>query len=281
MKGDHKLKNYLLIFTVIIFILSACGVPATPVLESIKTMPPAPTNIPLSTATSTPSETPSQTVNPYGITNNLDRFIALPDGYILYGNISWTNPLLPPYSTTATLASIKDANGKEIPFEYSDSGVYPTQDELRQYWGYKLNETNLAVPLSLTFVVEAYLPVNEGSFTFDPGPNPQLGQKWDINQDVIVNNETIHVLSAEEAGIEEGYFLFTMQSDSNIVNAVITDLAHPPFGGGGGGGGVPMAGVPFRSGFGYQVPLPQGPYTLTFTDVGMLIPGDWTLIWSP
>ena len=129
--------------------------------------------------------------------------------------------------------------------------------------------------------MEAYLPVNEGFFTFDPGPNPQLGQKWDINQDVIVNNETIHVLSAEEAGIEEGYFLFTMQSDSNIVNAVITDLAHPPFGGGGGGGGVPVAGVPFRCGFGYQIPLPQGPYTLTFTDVGMLIPGDWTLTWSP
>jgi len=275
------MKNPPLIFTVIMFILSACGVPATPVLESTRTMPPAPTIVPLSTATSTPSETPSQTLNPYGITNNLDKFVPLRDGYILYGNISWTDPLIPPYGNTATLASIKDANGKEIPFEYADAGVYPAQDELRQYWAYKVNETNLAEPLSLTFVVEAYLPVNGGSFTFDPGPNPQLGQNWDINQDVIVNNKTIHVLSAKEAGIEEGYFLFTMQSDSNIVNAVITDRAHPPFGGGGGGGGVPIAGVPFLCGFGYQVPLPQGPYTLTFTDVGLLIPGNWTLTWSP
>ncbi len=275
------MKKNLLIFTVIIFILSACGVQAIPALESTKTMPPTPTNVPLSTATSTPSEPPSQTVSPYGITNNLDKFVALPDGYILYGNISWTGPLIPPYGASAILASIKDANGKEIPFEYADTGVYPAQDELRQYWAYKLNETNFATPLRLSFVVEASLPVDGGSFTFDPGPNPQLGQKWDINQDVIVNNETVHVLSAEEGGIEEGYFLFTMQSDSNIVGAAIMDFAHPPVGGGGGGGGIPEAGVPFRSGFGYQTPLPQGPFTLTFTNVSILVSGDWTLTWTP
>jgi len=228
------------------------------------------------------SKISSEGISSYGITNSLDKFEALPDGYIiLYGNISWTDPLIPPYGASPILASIKDTNGKEILFGDADTGVYPAQDELRQYWAYKINETNLATPLSLSFVVVASLPVDGGSFTFDPGSNPQLGQKWDINQDVIVNNETVHVLSAEEAGIEEGYFLFTMQSDSNIISAVITDLAHPPVGGGGGGGGIPEAGVPFRSGFGYQVPLPQGPYTLTFTNVGILVSGDWTLTWSP
>jgi hypothetical protein len=244
-------------------------------------MPPTSTHVPLSTATSDPGEIPAQSVNPYGITNSLDKFAALPDGYILYGNISWTDSLIPPYGANALLAGIKDANGKEIPFEYADPGIYPAQDELRQYWAYKLNETNLAAPLSLSFVVEASLSADGGSFTFDPGPDPQLGQKWDINQDVVVNNETIHVLFAEQAGIEEGYFLFTMQSDSNIVNAAITDFAHPPVGGGGGGGGIPEAGVPFSSSFGYQMPLPQGPFTLTFTKVGVLVPGDWTLIWTP
>ena len=227
------------------------------------------------------SKISSETISPYGITNNLDKFVAQSDGYILYGNISWTDSFIPPYGASAILASIKDTNGKEIPFGDADPGVYPAQDELRQYWAYKINETNLATPLSLFFVVVASFSVDGGSFTFDPGPNPQLGQKWNINQDVIVNKETVHVLSAEEAGIEEGYFLFTMQSDSNIVSAAITDLAHPPVGGGGGGGGIPEVGDPFRSGFGYQVPLPQGPYTLTFTDVGILVPGDWAWTWSP
>ncbi len=231
--------------------------------------------------TPAPTAAGSEPVSPYGITNTLDKFVALPDGYILYGNVSWTDPVIRPYGVRSQLVSIKDAKGAEIPFDYADSERYPAQDELRQYWAYKLNSMEFVGPLSLSFAVDASLPVNGGSFTFDPGPNPQLGQIWNINQDVTVNNEVIHVLSVEEAGIEEGFFMFTMQSDSNIIGATITDLAHPPMGGGGGGGGVPEVHVPFYSSFGYQVPIPQGPLTLTFTSVDLLIPGDWTLTWNP
>jgi hypothetical protein len=275
------MKKNLLVFTVIIFILSACGVPATPVREPTRTMPPAPTNIPLSTATLLPSETP-QSVSPYGITNSLDKFLTLPNGYILYGNISWTDSLITPYGTIATLASIKDANGKEIPFEYADVED-STPDELRQHWAYKINETNFAAPLSLSFVVDTHLKVDGGSFTFDPGPNPQLGQKWDINQNVTVNNKIIHVLFAKQGGSESiGAFNFTMRSsDPNIIGATITDFSHPPVGFGGGGGGIPQADVEFSAGYGYQEPLPQGPYTLTFTTVDILVSGDWNLTWSP
>ena len=237
-----------------------------PVVEQVVT--PAPTAI------------GSEPASPaYGITNTLDKFVALPDGYILYGNISWTDPVIQPYSANAQLASIKDANGTDIPFDYADAEMYPAQGELRQYWAYKINSTDFVGALSLSFVVEAALPAKEGSFTFDPDPNPQQWQKWDIDQDVLVNNKTVHVLSAEYAG--EGYFLFTMQSDSNIVGVTITDLDHPPMGGGGGGGGVPVVGAPFGVGFGYQLPLPEGPLTLTFTLVDILVPGDWNIVWNP
>jgi len=241
-----------------------------PVIEQMVT--------PVPTTAST--DAPTQSVNTYGITNTLDKFVALPDGYILYGTTAWTDPLIPPYGVTSQLAGIKDANGTEIPFDYADLELYPKQGELRIYWAYKVG-TEIKAPLTLSFVMLASLPADGGSFTFDPGPDPQLGQKWDINQDVTVNNEVIHVLSAEQAGIEPGYFMFTMQSDSNIIGASVIDLAHPPLGGGGGGGGVPVAGAPFNAGFGYQVPIPQGPLTLTFTDVQLLVPGDWTLSWSP
>jgi len=277
------------------FILSACGIPATPTSGSPSTKPPAPTNLLLPTATSIPSETP-QLAKPYGIINSLDTSTALPEGYVLYGTFTWTDPRI--NGASVLLVSITDANEKEIsfenadvkdatgtiiPFEGANSGIYPDlQKERIWYWAYKLNVPNLATPLKLSFVVTATLPVDGGSFTFDPGPNPQLGQKWDINQDVIVNNETVHVLSAEEAGIEEGFFMFAMQSNSNIVGATITDLAHPSVGvGGGGGGGIPEAGVPFNSGFYYQIPLPQTPYTLTFTNVTVLVAGDWTLTLAP
>ena len=241
-----------------------------PVIEQMVT--------PVPTTAST--DAPTQSVNTYGITNTLDKFVALPDGYILYGTTAWTDPLIPPYGVSSQLAGIKDANGMEIPFDYADLEIYPEQGELRVYWAYKVG-TDFKAPLTLSFAMLASLPADGGSFTFDPGPDPQLGQKWDINQDVTVNNEVIHVLSAEQAGIEPGFFLFNMQSDSNITSAMITDLAHPPLGGGGGGGGIPSVGAPFNSGFGYQVPIPQGPLTLTFTNVQLIVPGDWTVSWIP
>ena len=241
-----------------------------PVIEQVVT--------PASTTVST--NAPTQSINTYGITNTLDKFVALPDGYILYGNTSWTEPAIPPYGVSSQLAVIKDADGMDVPFDYADAGMNSEPGELRIHWAYKIG-TNFTAPLNLSFAMLASLPADGGSFTFDPGPNPQLGQKWEINQDVLVNNQIVHVLTAEQAGIEAGFFLFAMQSNSNIVGASVIDLDHPPLGGGGGGGGIPVAGVPFNSGFGYQVPIPQGPLTLTFTNVQLLLPGDWTLTWSP
>lgn len=253
------MKKNMLVFTAIMIILSACGVPFG---EPTKTISP---------------------VSAYGITNSLDKSLTVPDGYLLYGHTAWTDPRITPYGTIATLATIKDANGKEIPFEYADLPASTTQGELRQDWAYKVNGTNFAAPLSLSFVVETNLKVDGGSFTFDPGPNPQLGQKWDINQDVTVLNAIIHVLFAQQGGSESiGALNFSMRSsDPNMIGATITDYAHPQAGFGGGGGGIPQANVEFSAPYQYQEPLPQGPYTLTFTTVAILVPGDWNLTWSP
>jgi hypothetical protein len=237
-----------------------------------------PTVTPVS-ATSGPT---TQIPENYGATLVLDKSATLPDGYILYGNITWTDPIIPPYGLNATLAGIKDANGTDIPFEYADEEAYPKQGELRGYWAYKIPQMNFSAPLTLSFAVNAWVTLMDSpSFTFDPGPNPQLGQKWEINQDVVVMDEVVHVLSVEQAGIEEGFFMFTMQSDSNIVGASIIDLQHPPMGGGGGGGGVPVVKLPFFVGFGYQVPVPTGSLTMTFQSVNVLLPGDWSVTWSP
>lgn len=225
-------------------------------------------------------ETPTETVNTYGITNTFDKVAILPDGYVLYGTLAWSDANMLPYGAGQTLASVKDANGADVPFEYADPGIYALTSDQKYYWAYKVGK-DFAAPLKFNFVVTASLPADGGSFTFDPGPNPQLGQKWDVNQDVTVNGQVVHVLSAEQGGIEPGFFQFMMQSDGNIVGASIIDLAHPPQGFGGGGGGVPEAHALFAAGFQYQMPLPQGPFTFTFTNVEIIVPGDWALSWSP
>jgi hypothetical protein len=80
------MKKKLLVFMVIIFVLTACGVPGTPVLESTMTAPPAsPTPLPF-TATPTPTSNqiiyyyfvmPAETPLPEG------SVVIMPDTYIL------------------------------------------------------------------------------------------------------------------------------------------------------------------------------------------------------
>ncbi|MBE0670665.1 MAG: hypothetical protein IH588_08765, partial [Anaerolineales bacterium] len=173
------------------------------------------------------TDAPTQSMDTYGITAALEKFVALPDGYILYGATSWTDSRVPPYGVASVLVSITDSTGADIPFDYADPGIFAAPGELREYWAYKIG-INFTPPLKLTFGMLASLPADGGSFTFDPGPSPQMGQKWEINQDVTVNNEIVHVLTAEQGGIEPGFFLFAMQSDSNIIGASVIDLAHPP-----------------------------------------------------
>lgn len=241
-----------------------------PVIEQVIT--------PVPTALHTDAPTPS--VNTFGIINSLDKFVALPDGYILYGHTTWTDTSIPPYGVSAELAIIRDAAGKEIPFDYEMADTNPAPGELSVSWAYKVG-MDFTAPLTLDFVMLASVPADGGSFTFDPGPDPQPGQKWNIDQDVTANGQIVHVLSAELVDSESGFFIFSMQSDSNITGVAVMDLVHPPLGGGGGGGGIPSVGAPFNSGLGYQGPIPPGPLTLTFTNLQLLVPGDWAVNWGP
>lgn len=251
------------LFVLVALVVGGCGASASDAVPAAAATVPA-----------------TQPAVPYGITNHLDKISTDAGGLVFYGTIEWTDPVIPPFGASALLAGVKDANGTEIPFEDADAGKNPAQGELLQYWAYRLTEPDPTPPFILSMQVKATIPADGGSFTFDPGSNPQVGQEWEVRQDVVVNGETIHVLSAKEIGTE-GFFVFTMQSDSDIVGATVTDLAHPPLGGGGGSGGPSVAGVPFPSAFGYRLPLPQGPFTLTFTDVQVLVPGDWDLTWKP
>jgi len=242
---------------------------------------PVPTETVSATTTEPAVGTPTQAINTYGVTQGLDKVAQLPDGYILYGHVAWTDRSIRPYGVSTNLLSIKDANGVDVPFDYAQTESNAKPEDMRLDWAFKIGKDFVA-PLKLDFYMEASIDVNGGSFTFDPGPDPQPGQKRNINQDVLVGNKIVHVLSVERADTQPGFFFqFTLQSDSNIIDAFIIDPNFPPAGGGGGAVSMPQVGDPFISGYGYEKSLPQGSITMKFFSIGVLVPGDWTLSWSP
>lgn len=228
-----------------------------------------------------PSPTaPSPNVPAYGISITLEKAVDLPDGYILMGNMQWTNASIQQSYITTDILSITDANGQPIDYEYAQPDSYPQPDELRQTWAYKIKTKSFAAPLRLAFYVQMRETAN-AEFQFDPGRNPQNGQTWDLNFSLPVNNHTLQITSAKADIYPSNWNLeFTITSDPNVVGAEIIDPQRLPSGSGG-GGGAPQTNVPFVGSIGGEGIFPNNPITLAIVGLDVMIPGDWTLAWTP
>lgn len=229
-----------------------------------------------------PTENLLQPTPVFGASITLERYVELPDGYLLMGSFQWTDPSIPPYTLALDMPVITDSNGRKVEYDFGDPEAYPQPDELRQYWAYKTTTKDFTPPLKLEFLVQMRERAN-AEFQFDPGTNPQSGQTWDLNLNVPVNGRILKVVSVTHyepiPGIHN--FDFVMSSDSDIVGALVFEANHPPMGGGGGGGGSPQSNAPFTSGLSFEGQIPSGPLTIVVTSLDVLLPGDWTITWQP
>ncbi len=216
----------------------------------------------------------------YGISITLDKVVELPDGYILMGVSQWTDDSIPSDSLDFDILAMTDANGKTVEYEYAQSERFAEFGELRKYWAYKILTKEFAAPLKLDFYILHTVP-SDARFQFSPGPDPQNGQIWDLNIDVLVNDRVVRVVSAEYSDQDPDfhYFRFTMTSDADVTGARIIDIDHPPLGFG--GGGVPATNVAFTSTVRVEGEIPAGPLYLSIVSLQALVAGDWTITWDP
>lgn len=222
----------------------------------------------------------SPNAHTYGISISIDKAVDLPDGYILMGNMQWTDASLQQNYITTDILSITDANGQPVNYEYAQPDSYPQPAELRQNWAYAIKTKNFAAPLKLAFYVQTRETAN-ATFQFDPGLNPQNGQTWDLNINVPVNSHVVQIDSVEAGIYPSNWNLeFTMTSDANVVGAEIVDPKNPPMGGSG-GGGVPQINTPFIRSVGGNGTFPFNPLSFAITGLDVIVPGDWTITWTP
>lgn len=229
-----------------------------------------------------PMESLSQPTPAFGASISLERYVELPDGYLLMGSFQWTDTSIPPYTLALDMPVITDADGREVNYDFGDAEMSPQPNDPRQYWAYKIITKDFTPPLKLEFYVQMREQAN-AAFQFDPGANPQTGQTWDLKLDVPVNERILKVNSVTyyEPIPDIHNFDFVMSSDSDIVNAIVIEANHPPMGGGGGGGGSPQTNEPFTSGLSFEGQIPSGPLTIIVTSLDVLLPGDWTIMWQP
>lgn len=222
----------------------------------------------------------------------LESEAPLADGYILSGSYQWTDPRFDVYSVYINDPKVTDANGQSVSFTTVDplTAMDPALKKLQI--AYQIHGKDYAWPLTLTVnSVTVNLP-DAVTFQFDAGPNPQVGQTWEVNIDVPVAGHIIHVQSIEltqgRSPTELG-FTFTISSDPGVTSANIDD-ANPVFtgdvvgggsGGGGGGGGDASAVGPFTYGWALEGYSPAGVKTFTVHNIAIMLQGTGQTTWKP
>lgn len=251
----------------------ADGVGVNPVIE-----------LPFATPTTQATfETVQPTESSYGISLALEKVVPLDDGYLLIGSLHWTDKIVNvgPYFDNSHNIHAVDANGQIVALEEPDQSAWdllPAVEagNLITQWIYKISGKQHAWPLTLTTNAYADMSANV-PFTFNPGPNPQKGQVWQLGQELTVNGHVIRLISAtwQECGGSIASLEFeTVSDDPAVIGLDIEDILYRSEQHLCGGGGENPAVV-------YCEALASEPRTLTITSIRLLIPGPWQVTWQP
>jgi hypothetical protein len=267
-----------------------------PVIEFTPASQDAMTSTPAAGATSTPALSNVATLN--GFTLRLDNVIELEDGYVFTGNLSWDDSAFPSGKGTLygeVIPVLRDANGQVIPMEevHVDANQPFSFYEHNKPWSYRTNRKAFAGPLTLSISSIGIVSLPPAfDFEIDLGPNPQIGQVWDVNRDFVVEGHTIRLqtirltnnspTTCDTVGLE-----YEIKSDAADVSLTLTDVnPEPPIdqvcsGGGGGGGGGPVDPTLSTGTIGYRnIPVGVHHYSVS-AFIPYVINGPWQVTWTP
>jgi Tol biopolymer transport system component len=219
----------------------------------------------------------------------LDRAVQMDDGYLIYVTIHYENAGLGWIDIPMDPATfhLLDASGQEVAYELDWDATNEIQGTfVPGQTAFAIKTAPIQTPGPLTLVLDSLTAslATDASFTFDPGPDPQPGQAWDLGLDLDVGNGHSLRVSRVTYDLTDGvqaYLRFDMQSETGLMYATLLDKAHPLTGMAGGGGGGSFSIGPFTSDLYYNEPLPKGPLTVTVTSISAQFPGHWEAAWTP
>ncbi|MBP7213166.1 MAG: PD40 domain-containing protein [Anaerolineaceae bacterium] len=216
----------------------------------------------------------------------VSKVIETEDGYILIGSFQ---PQTKPGESIQQIGDLKirDANGKEVPFTYPlDVNEAISQEPDGSGWAAEFKAYGLVYPLTISFSGVGIYPADPNStaeFSFDAGPNPQVGQVWEFNHEIQLAGQTVKLISISTGS--RGTYSFAFEADPKVYSFGVEIPEFTPNGGGGGGGGragsVGLSQVPFSVSISYEE-LPSGLLTVRLSNLTMI--GDsitWEGEWSP
>lgn len=137
----------------------------------------------------------SSSASDNGITISLDRVVPQDGKYLFYCSLVAENKDQPFNHTYAASAYLIDSTGQKV--QLVDFRP-PSIQETDQNWELQPVSQVAYGPYKLVIQkIFAYYEADNVSFEFDPGPNPQIGQTWQLNQTLHLGGVDVKVVSAK------------------------------------------------------------------------------------
>ena len=236
--------------------------------------------------TPTPSDRSTQSSpisTPHGITWSLDGMAVLADGAYLETTLSWPTGLdAHEVQVYPDALHLTDATGQEAPvWQAGDIAPFVPAEQLSMPLNLQTGMLNSPGPAHLTLDYLGLSRFAQSSFSFDVGSDPQPGQVWPIDQELVLDGHHLRAISAKYVETPSGapvMMLVDLESDGVIIAVNATDLEHETLDSG--GAPAPQGGA-IQAGWHYRGAFPQGTITVTISMITERLDGPWTIEWTP
>ncbi len=176
--------------------------------------------------------------------------------------------------------TLRGENGKVYPLTDITPATATDQDT-RIYQTIPFRGDERLILQVVSFPIGDKLPMfmdfspNSPSFTFDPGPNPQVGQTWPLDQTLSAGGYTLKIVQATLASATE--FDFAAES-AGPATGMMFYTTDPLLTGSGGTtsreSGNLVAGLTFSQ-------IPDHPFVVQLSRINYTAEGPWQITWQP
>lgn len=221
-----------------------------------------------------------------GITLNLDKVAELDDGYVLQGSVSWDAQQYADVMLDLFFPGSKfltDGNGQPIPYAMTEDGANGAYQGPGSKFTWALRTKGKAFPGPWTLAiptmgVDQDLNADQAAFQFDFGPNPQVGQTWQLDQEIEVAGYKLHLTSASlgtNSRTKGPQIAFNFEASGEVSFTLAeADPATVT------GSGLSRTGTQVEARL-YYVTMPTGVHTIHLTSISYPMAGPWQVSWNP
>ncbi len=215
----------------------------------------------------------------------MDRVAKMEDGYLVTGHVVWSDERIENIWVSPEDVAVTDAGGKSLTIEATEEG---TQDN---NFAFKIKELVFQQPLTIqikSVYVVGILEEGDGpTFSFEAGADPQVGQSWELNQDLDVLGQKIRVRKASVVESESGEnmqpkskgYALEIETAPQVSNVFFhcTSLAKPQSSWGEGRSlesGIQQMNLYFSE------ELPAGKVEFEINQIHLRVDGTWQMQWQ-